>query len=338
MVVIIYSVHIYTLHLNAWQNNHNIAHPISGSSEHGVLPTSAKEDDDNVLANLRNFSFVINNDVCATHPVSIIMVVPSHPLNVAHRTVLRSVYNRIIDGQRISVVFLCGTIKNNTLQEAILKENSVQKDIVQGNFNDGYRSVTYNHLQGLKWAINHCKQATYIIKVDDDIYLNLPLLISNLFSPRHDFTNKIFCSLWYHAIPKRNIRDKYYVSYQEYAGKEYPTYCNGWVVVYQQDVARQIVRTSAQISYFWMSDVFIAGMCPEKAGIGFVDMNPRYTYEIRDLKTWYENGKSLPSFLAGPTGNSATFLQMVHDKSDRVTLDYVSEIHESISMRSSPDG
>ena len=43
-------------------------------------------------------------------------------------------------------------------------------------FQDIYYNLTLKTVMGLKWTSIYCNQAKYIMKTDDDIFVNIPLL------------------------------------------------------------------------------------------------------------------------------------------------------------------
>ena len=43
-------------------------------------------------------------------------------------------------------------------------------------FQDIYYNLTLKTVMGLKWTSIYCNQAKYIMKTDDDIFVNVPLL------------------------------------------------------------------------------------------------------------------------------------------------------------------
>ncbi|ELW69543.1 Beta-1,3-galactosyltransferase 4 [Tupaia chinensis] len=47
-------------------------------------------------------------------------------------------------------------------------------------FQDSYRNLTLKTLSGLNWADKHCPRARYILKTDDDVYVNVPEMVSEL--------------------------------------------------------------------------------------------------------------------------------------------------------------
>ena len=58
-------------------------------------------------------------------------------------------------------------------QDSIRNESLVHGDIVQGNFLDSYKNLTYKTVMGHMWVSRFCRQAEFVMKADDDIYLDL---------------------------------------------------------------------------------------------------------------------------------------------------------------------
>ena len=58
-------------------------------------------------------------------------------------------------------------------QDSIRNESLVHGDIVQGNFLDSYKNLTYKTVMGHLWVSRFCRQAEFVMKADDDIYLDL---------------------------------------------------------------------------------------------------------------------------------------------------------------------
>ena len=73
------------------------------------------------------------------------------------------------------VVFLLGHIGNDTspLQVNVSKESDEFDDIIQEDFIDTYANLTVKSLMLLKWYTQHCHTVPYVLKTDDDMYINL---------------------------------------------------------------------------------------------------------------------------------------------------------------------
>lgn len=288
--------------------------------ENSILPTaySFHGTPGHWLGNLRNFSYIISNDnVCHNKDIFLIIVIPSHPNHAVSRNILRKAYNRRIYGKHCKVVFLMGHIKDYHRRLKIEEQNYVNEDIIMGNFPDGYHNITYHHLHGLKWATQYCSKAKYIMKVDDDIFVNLFKILKKLLNDRNRFRNNLFCGILTNTKPFRNHIDKYYMSFEEYPRDTYPTYCNGWSVVYSNNVARQIIDMSTKVPLVWISDVFVTGLVVERLpSVGFIDMYPNYSTDYNELLWWlYESDEFLDVFV-GPTEGDISLLAALHYKTD----------------------
>lgn len=50
----------------------------------------------------------------------------------------------------------------------------------KGSFIDTYHNLTYKHVMNLKWFNTHCSGVKYLIKMDDDVLMNVPAVIDYL--------------------------------------------------------------------------------------------------------------------------------------------------------------
>ena len=55
----------------------------------------------------------------------------------------------------------------------VQEESEGFQDIIQGNFHDSYHNLTYKNVFGLLWVSTFCEQAEFVIKTDDDMYIDL---------------------------------------------------------------------------------------------------------------------------------------------------------------------
>ena len=46
-------------------------------------------------------------------------------------------------------------------------------DIVQGGFTDTYRNLSYKNILGKLWSSLFCDQAQFVLKTDDDMFVDL---------------------------------------------------------------------------------------------------------------------------------------------------------------------
>lgn len=103
----------------------------------------------------------------------------------------------------LQVIFLLGRA-NSTFQPLIEREADEFGDILQGTFIDSYRNLTYKHAMGLRWVTTACPSADFILKTDDDVFVNTAYLESYLPTlPHHQL---ILCPLIKDLLVQRSYR------------------------------------------------------------------------------------------------------------------------------------
>ncbi|XP_053684368.1 lactosylceramide 1,3-N-acetyl-beta-D-glucosaminyltransferase A [Sabethes cyaneus] len=243
------------------------------------------KDDYNNLIDLKDFKFIINFNNCSaesgrSHHESVgtdslkmgderrsplvLVLVHSAPTNWYKRNTIRDTWGQY--DPRAKLIFLIGAVNSSVLQRRLEQENRLYDDIVQGNFIDAYRNMTYKHVMALKWFTYHCPEAKYVLKVDDDVFVNTPVLYDVLESTSQR-RRLLFCQEISKAPVKRTHRSKWYVSIQEYRYKYYPNHCPGYSIIYTPDVAFELYREAQQQPYFWIDDVHLTGTIARRINV-----------------------------------------------------------------------
>ncbi|ESO82390.1 hypothetical protein LOTGIDRAFT_134585 [Lottia gigantea] len=192
-------------------------------------------------------------------------------LSVHHRTeerrVIRETWGRVAHGQswpgktipeKIKIVFLFGLpqvqIKYNT--ELVKRESEVHRDIVMFEFSETYFNLTLKVLMGFKWIKELCPTTQFVMKADEDIFVDVPQLVARLHTP--EWTNKISGLLF--TIDKTHRKGKYRVSESLYPFQYYPPHVKGNIYVMPTDIAMKLLNISEYMPYLNMEDVHITGI------------------------------------------------------------------------------
>lgn len=213
-------------------------------------------------ANVTNNNHNSNNHTTAAQPINaqrpiVLILVHSAPKNVNKRNVIRQTWGQY--DPRARLYFLLGAVKSTAAQAKLRQENLQYNDIIQGNFIDSYRNMTYKHIMALKWFVYNCRHVNYLLKTDDDVFVNTPLLYDFLNGRTTDDHSYLFCRKVEGSRIKRTYRSKWRVSTKEYTGWYYPPYCPGYSIIYSHDVVNQLYREAQQTPYFWIDDVHVTG-------------------------------------------------------------------------------
>ncbi|XP_006738129.1 beta-1,3-galactosyltransferase 4 [Leptonychotes weddellii] len=120
-------------------------------------------------------------------PPFLLILVCTAPENLNQRNAIRASWGGLREarGLRVQTLFLLGepglwhpTREPHDID--LVREAAAQGDILQAAFRDSYRNLTLKTLSGLNWANKHCSMARYILKTDDDVFVNVPELVSEL--------------------------------------------------------------------------------------------------------------------------------------------------------------
>uniref|UniRef100_A0A182SBG6 Hexosyltransferase n=1 Tax=Anopheles maculatus TaxID=74869 RepID=A0A182SBG6_9DIPT len=260
---------------------------------------SLPNDDYTSLIDLKDFKFTINYDYCGTgtgvvrrrrslkradalrgtrspataSPPLVLVLIHSAPANLAKRNTIRATWGE--PDERARLIFLMGAVSSNASQRAIERESRLHDDIVQGSFVDAYRNMTYKHVMALKWFVYHCPGAHYVLKTDDDVFINTPVLYNALgrVVPQR---NLLLCQLVTKLSVKRTHRSKWFVSWREYPSRYYPPHCPGYSILYSPDVAWQLYREAQRQPFFWIDDVHITGTVAQQVNVTITPMDGLY--------------------------------------------------------------
>lgn len=239
-----------------------------------------KNDFRNLIDIQNDFDFLINQKPCPVRPpidshrntsarsnqspqppLLVLVLVHSAPKNFRKRLTIRQTWANHPD-TAMKVYFMLGSVASRTLQFKLEMENERFGDLIQGNFTDAYRNMTYKHVAALKWFSYFCADTPILLKTDDDVFVNSPALMEYIrenvdgVRTRRKFVK---CRVLEKGAVKRSYRSKWRVSTKEYAPAEYPPYCPGFIVLYSADMVQELYREAQSTKYFWIDDVHVTG-------------------------------------------------------------------------------
>jgi hypothetical protein len=129
----------------------------------------------------------------------------------------------------VNVVFILGLSVDPAVNLKVLEENERYGDIIQGDFIDAYRNLSFKSYIQWRWTTYMCKNAKFYAKQDDDVMLNTPVLVKflnnkSVFNPPEvSFSGQVLRG----SVADRNKNGKFYASFEEWPEPVYKTYTNG---------------------------------------------------------------------------------------------------------------
>ena len=218
-------------------------------------------------------TYLISRERC-TQKVVLLIMVPTHPDSFDRRSVIRKTWGTDPSTKtRWRTVFLLGQVANNSVQNEYAEaEGMMHGDLIRGAQTEDWDNLTLKTQMGLEWASKYC-EFQYLLKADDDVFVNPYLLMDYLRKPDTPKTKFYTGRCKYNAPAVR--KGKYKVSWDEYNKTTYPGYCLGAYVLSSDLVHRLVDLFDPSTKPFRFEDVYI-GMLVEK--MGDVEISPHSAF------------------------------------------------------------
>ena len=229
--------------------------------------------------------------------VTLLLVVTSKTNNFRKRDILRRTWCTDLNVHFGSVrhVFLLGNATSKQEQKAIDKEAERYGDILQDDFKDAYRNLTLKTIMAFHWFAQHCSNARFLMKTDDDMFINT-LAILKMVQPPGAYNNTMFGYCF--TNPKKIMRQqqsKWFVPYQQYPGRWWPRYCDGTGYILPTKLALDVEHLIPTLPIITTEDAFV-GECVERLN-GEISHIPNFA---RLITNWPLNA-TIKSIQSGAT-------------------------------------
>ena len=214
----------------------------------------------------------------------LLLMIFSQPMNVEGRQRIRATWGKTFHGSRsnfISRVFLLGI--SGEKDEGARQEAKKYGDILLGEFRDTYVNLTLKTIMGYSWFNSNCHNVDFLMKTDDDMYINTVALVTALQRKTVDCQMEMFGScLGYHPV-KRNLSQKWAMPWDEYPDTKYPYYCSGTGYVIGGTAARKVAAVLKWIPVFRVEDAYIGvALTRLEAKVNITDMASYFQQEYRN--------------------------------------------------------
>lgn len=231
------------------------------------------------------YTYLLNQpELCHNRKPFLVLMVPVTLQDSESRAAIRKTWGQenLVPNVDIARVFFVGEPREHdpTLQEDLQKESVAYRDIVQMDFLDTYQNLTIKTTMMMNWVAAHCHSAQYVMKIDADIFLNVPYLVNYLQNKAK--RNYITGSVINDGRPRRNPNSKWYLSEEMYPENLFPPYLSGAGYVFSIDLARKIAMASKFVRPIPMEDVYV-GMC-----LHFLQVQPEFAWTLLPYRNLFE--------------------------------------------------
>ncbi|XP_046453458.1 uncharacterized protein LOC124201058 isoform X3 [Daphnia pulex] len=205
--------------------------------------------------------------------ISLFISVISGPNNYERRAAIRRTWPVHLKNQTnlnhpLDVVgfgFVIGLTNDSVVQQKVKEESEQFGDILLVNMIDRYVNLSVKVASLFNWVDTYCPRVDYVLKVDDDVYVN----VHNLATVLHSLTvadQSIYGRQCGGNIPDRK-GGKWMTSYENWPWQKFPIYFQGAGVVIAGSAVRPILAAMQVTPYFIWDDMYLVGLCAVKAKV-----------------------------------------------------------------------
>lgn len=194
------------------------------------------------------------------------MIVHSAPNNQKARLAIRQTWGHYGTRRDIAIGFLLGRTSNVSWEQSLATEHFIYGDIVRSNSLDSYNNLTLKSISMLEWTNSYCSLAKFLLKVDDDMFINIPRLVRFMQNHWND-QRQIYGRLAEQWKPIRDKKSKYYLSPSLYQPEVFPNFVTGPSYLLSTDSLCELYKASLDLVFLKLEDVFITGIVSERVGV-----------------------------------------------------------------------
>lgn len=254
------------------------------------------ESDGLVINDVAAFQYSINvGKRCHDRRLSVIIVVVSAPGNLHKRNLIRRTWAARLNNATFGRhVFFVGRTLNDSIRTSIEHEQRDFGDIVQLDMIDKYDILTVKSVALLHWADRFCRRVPFVLKCDDDVFVNSVQLEAALAAIRNqvsDPQNGLYGTYVTDNPPQRkpgitaiivriiglilyifmglliDLESKHYVSRGMWPWPSYPSYLYGGCYLLGRKALAPLLAAAQTTPYFPFEDLYLIGLCSRKAKI-----------------------------------------------------------------------
>lgn len=235
----------------------------------------------------RTYPMLINQPrVCEDQPFLLLAVKSLIP-HFDRRQAIRQTWGRAgaLANRTVVTVFLLGnTVAADHFPDLLGMlghEAALHRDVLQWDYRDTFFNLTLKEVLFLDWFSKHCPQAKYVLKGDDDVFVNTLQVIGLLEGLTEVRAQDFFIGdVISNAGPHRDPKLKYFIPQSVFEG-QYPDYAGGGGYLYSGALALRLHAVAPQVLVYPIDDVY-TGMCLRKLGLAPEKHGGFRTFDIEE--------------------------------------------------------
>lgn len=152
-----------------------------------------------------------------------LVAINSATANLHRREAIRETWSNWVKKSNETLLFFLSMPDNPFLKKELELENYYYNDIVLLSVKESYYLLSFKTLSIMSWAKDNCPGIKFLVKCDDDMFVNWPKLNKYLTDNRNQ-TNAVIGEQNLNLSPNRDPYSRWYMPRELYALDRYPEY------------------------------------------------------------------------------------------------------------------
>ncbi|XP_068451671.1 N-acetyllactosaminide beta-1,3-N-acetylglucosaminyltransferase 2a [Clinocottus analis] len=220
----------------------------------------------------RTYPMLIDQPRVCDGELFLLLAVKSTIPHFDRRQAIRETWGRagVLANRTVATVFLLGNTVAADLLPDLLgmlgHEARLHRDVLQWDYRDSFYNLTLKDVLFQEWFGQNCPSARFVLKGDDDVFINTPRVLELLDGLEESKAKDLFIGdVITKAGPHRDRKLKYFVPESVFVG-QYPSYAGGGGYLYSGELALRLFNASQRVVMYPIDDVY-TGMCLAKLGL-----------------------------------------------------------------------
>ncbi|KAK3578342.1 hypothetical protein CHS0354_039049 [Potamilus streckersoni] len=238
-------------------------------------------------------------NICSVLPLpSLLIFVLSLPKAKEERQAIRKTWGSVANRSHFffnistKIVFVLGQMADAGILQVLQDESNEYKDMVQIDFIESRYNLTRKMMHGLRWVKTYCKSIKYILKADDDTFINVARLSDYLLRDA-DINNDTIHGFMYRTGGTVLREGKYAVKEEELPSPRYPPYVSGTAYILPYNVISNMLDLAERLPYCPVDDAFMTGVLRV-----ILDIKIKHTDNFTDMFQYHYNPCKFQSQIA----------------------------------------
>jgi hypothetical protein len=218
--------------------------------------------------------------------VKLLIIVMSAPANFLQRKAIRQTWGHYAHRSDVIIAFLIGETNQTDIVDGLKQEMALYNDILQANLKDSYQNLTLKTMAMLEWTSSYCSMAEYLLKSDDDMFINVDNLLEFIDKIDRRAEPKIYGHLIENrTLVDRNEKSKHFVPYDQFSENRFPPYVAGPAYLFSTVIAKSFFQKGMETRFMPIEDAFMTGLIAEEMNVTRVKVNEFQSFKIELVKT-----------------------------------------------------